>query len=157
MEEKDLTLAKETFAALCRKLDSDGWHYRKEDDLTISLGVNGEDMPIDLKMQVDAKRMLVSLTSEMPFTVPEDRRIDMGLAITTVNYKMSNGCFDLNIGTGKVSFRMATYFKNCVLGPEAFDLLIGLSIGIINRYNVRLAMLATGVLPLDKFLEKEMA
>ena len=75
---KQLKQAQAVFHSLCKFLDSDDWHYEKdEEEMMIKCRAQGEDLPIAIRLQVDADRALVSLYSELPFTIAEDRRREM--------------------------------------------------------------------------------
>lgn len=69
---KQLKQAQAVFNALCKALDSDGWRYEKdEEEMTIRCGAQGEDLPMAIRIQVDADRALVSLYSQLPLPLPK--------------------------------------------------------------------------------------
>ena len=73
-EEKDLKQARAAYKALCEMLDEKGWHYTKnEQEFKISCSARGDDLPIDVRIEVDPDRLLVMLLSEMPYTIPAPR------------------------------------------------------------------------------------
>lgn len=151
-----LTKAKTTFTTLCSALDKDEWHYKKdEEELTIECGARGEDLPIELIIRVDADRQLVSLFSPMSFEIKEDNRLDVAVAISYINNKLVHGCFDYNINTGKIFFRMPNSFVDSTLGEEVFRYMLYCACKTVDEYNDKFLMLSKGMLSLEKFLEAE--
>ncbi len=69
-ELKNYEQVKAAFATLCQALDNHEWHYKKEEDkLSIECGAQGDDLPMEITVKVDADRMLVLLISHMPFVI----------------------------------------------------------------------------------------
>lgn len=151
-----LTKAKATYATLCSALDKDDWHYEKDEEkLTIECSARGEDLPIDLVVQVDAGRQLVSLLSPMSFEIKEDNRLDVAVAISYINNMLIHGCFDYNINTGKIHFRMPNSFVDSTLGEEVFLYMLYCACKTVDEYNDKFLMLSKGMLSLEQFLEAE--
>ncbi|MDE7373620.1 MAG: hypothetical protein K2N18_06115, partial [Clostridia bacterium] len=93
-EEKELTQAQTVYNALCEMLDEHDWHYQKlEEDLSIKCGAQGDDLPMEIIVDVDKDRQLVSLISFMPFTIPENRRAALAVAVSQANNGMVDGSF----------------------------------------------------------------
>ena len=155
-KEKFLALAKTTYATLCSALDENGWHYKKDEEkLTVQCGAQGEDLPIELVIEVDADRQLVVLLSHLPVKVPEDKLMDVTVAISTVNNVLVHGCFDYNVRTGQIIYRMANSFMDSLLGSEMFNYMIYAACHVIDEYNDKLIMLSKGMISIEKFLETE--
>lgn len=151
-----LTKAKATYATLCSALDKDEWHYKKdEEELTIKCGARGEDLPIEIIIQVDAGRQLVYLLSPMSFEIKEDNRLDVAVAISYINNMLVHGCFDYNINTGTIVFRMPNSFMDSTLGEEVFRYMLYCACKTVDEYNDKFLMLSKGMLSLEKFLEAE--
>ncbi|MBO5836946.1 MAG: YbjN domain-containing protein [Oscillospiraceae bacterium] len=154
MEQKRLR-AGETFRTICRMLDQDKWSYQKDEEkLIIQCGAQGESMPIDLVFRVDAERMAAKLVSYMSYTVPEDKRLDIALAITTINNQLVSGSFDFDIADGTLYFRMTNSFMGCVLGTEAIKAMLYTVCATIDQHNDKLFLLSNDVITLEQFLEK---
>ena len=80
-DEKKLKNARNVFNTLCGMLDEMDFHYEiHEDDLVVTFGMQGEDIPMQFVINVDADRDLVRLLSLLPFTFEEDKRIDAAIA-----------------------------------------------------------------------------
>ncbi|MCM1364992.1 MAG: YbjN domain-containing protein [Faecalibacterium sp.] len=153
-EEINWALARKTFKTLCNFLDNDDWHYEKDEEkLTVECTARGDDLPIDYSIEIDAERELVFLLSRLPFKVSEDKRLDAAIAVSIINDRLANGCFDYNIKSGFLAFRMTNSFRDSELGEELFSYMI-ISSGItVDKYNDKLFMLSKGMLTLEKFIE----
>lgn len=152
-EIKDLTKAKETFAKLCQTLDSREWRYKKDEEgLSVECGAQGEDLPMEITIRVDADRMLVLLISHLPFVIQEDKRLDTAVAVSTINNMLVDGCFDFDIRTGHMFFRMTNSFIESELSEELFMYLLLCSCKTIDEYNDKFLMLAKGMLSIEQFL-----
>lgn len=148
--------AKAVYQTICQAMDADNWHYKKnEEKLTIECGAKGEDLPMDLTIKADADRQLVMVISMLPFTFPEDKRVDAALAISVVNNKLVHGCFDCSLPDGHVFFRICTTFWESLLGQEAAMYLILAACQTIDAYNDKFLMLSKGILTLEQFIQAE--
>ena len=155
---KELAQAKSVYAAFCHALDNQDWRYKKNDEeLTISCGARGEDLPIDLDIKVDAERMLIMVLSHIPFVVQEDKRLDVAIAVSAINNVLVDGCFDYNITNGHMFFRMTNSFIESQLGEDLFKYLVYCSCQTIDEYNDKLLMLAKGMLSIEQFLKSVMS
>ena len=71
--QKQQEQARTVYGSLCAALDGNNWHYKRDDDeLSVTLTIRGDDLPMDIFANVDAERMLVSVYSKLGFEVPED-------------------------------------------------------------------------------------
>lgn len=153
-EEKKLMQAKATFDVLCRTLDSDNWHYKKdEENLRIECGARGEDLPMEITIKVDTDRQVVLLFSRLPFAIQEDKRLDVAIALSAINNTIVDGCFDYDIKSGNIFFRMTNSFLDSTIGQEVFLYMMYCSCKTIDDYNDKILMLAKGMLSMEQFLE----
>lgn len=156
-EFKDLALAKATFETLCKTLDSHEWYYEKnEEKLSVNCSAKGDDFPVELEIEVDADRMLVMLISHLPFTIKEDKRLDAAIAISVVNNMMLDGCFDFDIRSGHIFFRMTNSFIESTLGQEYFTYLLFCACQTIDEYNDKFLMIEKGVISVEQFIASEL-
>ncbi len=156
VDEKKLAEAKEVYKALCQFLDEDGWKYDKnEEDLVITSGASGEDLPIQFMVKVDAERGVIRTLSRMPLSVPEDKRLDMAIAVSIINNKLIEGCFEFNIANESIIFSMINCFAGATLGKGAFAHIIIRFCKTVDMYNDKLLMLAKGLVTLEQFIESE--
>ena len=152
-EAKDIKLAKEVFAAVCQRLEEDEWSFKKDETkLEITCGAQGDDLPMDINIQVDADRSLVLLLSPMPFTVPEDKRLDVVVAVSAINNILADGCFDFSIVSGRLFFRMTNSFCDSLIGKEVFAYMLYTACATIDKFNDKFFMLTKGMLSLENFL-----
>lgn len=147
-------IGQKVYNTICNMFDDKGFHYKRfDDDLAINCSVRGEDIPIEIIFMVSVDRQLVQLHSPMPFTVPEDKRVDIALAITTVNYRLINGSFDFDFANGKISFRLAASYIESILGKELFEYMLMASASTVDEYNDKFMMMAKGMMTFEQFLE----
>lgn len=150
-------LAQATFATLCQMLTNEEWKFKKDEEkLTIECGAQGEDLPIQITIEVDAKREIVFLFSPLPCVTPEDKRLDMAIAISAVNNSMADGCFDYDVATGRTFFRLTNSFKDSTLGEGLFKHMLMLACHVVDHYNDKFLMLSKGMIEMEKFLAEEM-
>ena len=146
--------ARAAFDTLCRMLDDHNWHYEKDmDSLTVHSGVQGDDLPIELSINVDAERQLVILLSPMPFTVPEDKRKDLALAVSAANYNMVDGSFDYDYTRGRIVFRMTSSFRESLVGKDLFEYMLVVSCNTIDEYNDKFLIVAKKEMSLNEIIE----
>ena len=151
---KNLKQARAVYSTLCEMLDDRSWHYNKDEEkLTISCGVRGDNMPISIRMKIDADRLLVMLFSQIDIEVPEDVRIEMALAVTKVNYKLVNGCFDYSPAKGNLLFRLVSSVKDSLIGPDLLAYVLDVSCGTVDDYNHLFKKLADKEITLAEFFE----
>ena len=156
MADNNELLARSVFDTLCAALDSDNWKYQKdEENLEIKTGAQGDDLPMDLYIRVKAKNGVVSLISPLPVKVPEDKRVDLAVAMSVANDRMRWGNFDYDIQDGSIFYRMVACFIDSLLGPELFKAMVYMAANTIDKYNDRFLMLAKGIIDFEKFLELE--
>ena len=151
--EKELKQAQAVYKALCDMLDDHNWKYDKdESELSISSGARGDDLPIELRIRVDAQRKLVTLLSQMPFDVPENRRNALAVAVSEANSTMVDGNFDYNYLTGKIIFRMTTSFLDSLIGKELFEYIFSCACYTVDEYNDKFLMVAMKDMSVDQIL-----
>lgn len=126
-----------------------------DDDLVISMTVNGEDLPQPTLVMVDKDREVVRLLSPLPAKIPEDKRIDAAVAVSAANYGLVNGSFDYDISDGEIRYRVCQSYAGTVLNRETVRYLLGVIFFTTDQYNDRFFMLGKGMMSLEDFLKKE--
>ncbi len=155
-DEKNLERANKTYESLCKALDDDNWKYDKdEENLSISLTAQGDDLPISVRVSIDVKRQLIVLLSEFPFKIAEDKRYDAAVAITVVNNRLINGSFDYDITDGTIFFRMTNCFEDCEVGLPVFTYMLMCACRSVDDYNDKFLMISKGILTLEQFISQE--
>lgn len=144
--------AQTVYETLLKTLDSRQWHYDRYDDkLTVTMGVNGDDLPMQLIIEVDADRELIKLLSKLPLTFPEDKRIEGSIVTNIANIRLADGSFDYKFDTGTVYFRQVSSFKNSLIGKGLIDYMIDCACWTIDEYNDKFLMIAKGLMTVQDF------
>lgn len=152
--ERETKLAQNVYQTICEMLDKKGVKYTKhEDDLVVSCTVRGEDIPMDIVIFVHEKQQIVRLLSPMPFDIPEDKRIDMAIAVNIANYGIIDGSFDYDLSDGDLRFRMTTSYRESILGKELFEYMFMVSALTTDEYNDKFMMLAKGLISIEQFID----
>lgn len=153
-EEELRKLGQSVYETVLEMFDDKGFHYEKhDDDFVITCTVTGEDIPMEILFAVRYERQIVQLVSPMPFTIPEDKRTEIALAITAVNDMLLDGNFDLDLAKGRISFRLAESYIESILGKELFEYMLMVSASTIDDFNDKFMMISKGMLSIDQFIE----
>lgn len=153
-DEKNIKQAQAVFETMCKALDKHEWNYEKDEEkLRIECGAQGDDLPISINIEIDADRMLIILLSHLPFTTPEEKRLELAAAVSIVNFQIVDGSFDYNIKTGRMVFRMTSSFIESLVGSEVFTYMLFCSCRTVDEYNDKFLMLAKGMMSFDQFVE----
>lgn len=155
---QQLQSAENVFNTICGMLNEINFRYetdRRDEDFRIILTVNGDDIPMKEYILVRPAREVVSLLSPMPFMTPEDKRVEMAMAVAVANYGLIEGTFDYDINDGEIRYRMtASYYEN-ILSGNYFNHMLQLASYWIDKYNDRFMMLAKGNMTLQQFIDAE--
>lgn len=153
-DKNELMRAKATYQTLCEMLDGRGWKYKKlDDELCIECSAQGDDLPIDIRMEVDADRKLVILLSKIPFAIPEDKRVETSLAVSAINYTMVDGSFDYNFLNGNLIFRLTTSYRDSMISTDALEYMLMVSCNTVDEYNDQLLMFVKNKMSLEQIIE----
>lgn len=149
-----LIAATDAFATLCRALDGNDWNYKKDEaNLRVECGAQGDDLPMELIIAVDQDRQAVILMSQLPYKITEEKRVEIAVAVASVNNVLVQGNFDYDVLTGRLFFRLSNSIRGCKLSEEVMMRSILLACQTVDEYNDRFLMLSKGILTLEKFLE----
>lgn len=156
MADEKLERAQKVYETLCATLDKHEWHYQKnEERLSIECGAQGEDLPMEITIRVDAERQLIMLLSHLPFVISEDKRLDVAIATSIANNGLVDGSFDFDITDGHMFFRMTSSFIESDIGSDLFTYMLMVSCRTIDDYNDRFLMLGKGMMSIEDFMKKE--
>ena len=154
---REMKQAKVAFSTLCEMLDDRKWHYRRDDDkLTITCGVNGDDIAINVLMKIDPEKQLLVFYSTMPFEAPENRRDEMAVAVSRANWGMVDGSFDFNYLNGKILFRLTSSIRDSLVGKEMFAYVLDVAVSTVDDYNDKFEKVVNSNMSIDdviKFIE----
>lgn len=152
-EQNKLEEAKVVYSTLCQALDKHDWYYKKDEEkLSIECGAQGDDLPMEITVKVDADRMLVLLISHMPFVIQEDKRLDVAIAVSAINNVLVDGCFDYDVSSGHMFFRMTNSFIESKISEEVIAYMLFCSCQTIDEYNDKFLILAKGMISIEQFL-----
>ena len=153
--------AKEVYDTLCELLDEMELHYTKDDEdaydgnLVLRFTMAGDDLPMQFIFVIDPDRQLIRVMSPLPFTTPEEKRLDMAIAICVASRGLPDGSFDYDISDGTVTFRQTVSFRESKIGKALFLYLLHWSNNIVDRYNDRLFAVSKGMLSLKDLIDAE--
>lgn len=153
-DQKELKQAQTVYKALCEMLDDRDWHYEKfDEDLTIRCGAQGDDLPMEIIIEVDKERKLITLISKMPFNVPEERRAALAVAVSQANNGMVDGSFDFDYLSGRILFRMTSSYRESLIGKELLAYMLSCACYTIDEYNDKFLIVAKNNMSIDEILE----
>lgn len=148
---RELKQARMAFDAICSAFDSVGWRYEKdEDELSVTSGAVGDDLPMPIQIKVNVEKELVMLLSQLPFTVPEDRRREMAVAVAKANNGLANGSFDYDLPEGDIVFRITASIRNSLISEKAFGYLVGCACNTVDEYNDKFLLVAKSEMTCDE-------
>ena len=147
---------KKVYKEICKILDGIDWKYTPhDDDLIISSGIKSDDLPIEFLIAVNDERNVIQYISKLPFTMPEDKRVDGAVAVAVANYGMVNGSFDYDVSDGEIRFRLTHSYIDAVPSADLISYMIGVSSNTVDRYNDRFFMLAKNMISISDFIAKD--
>ena len=151
-DEKQLRQAKSVYKTLCAMLDDKEWHYDKnEEELSISCGARGDDLPIPIHINVMPEKQLVTISSGMIFEVPQDRRVHMAVAVSVANETMVDGSFDFL--SGNFGFRLTACYHESLIGKDLLEYMLMCTCITVDRYNDKFAAIAQNNMDLDEVVQ----
>lgn len=151
-----MSTGRDVYNLFKRHLTANNFHYETDDDkLLIRMTVHGNDLPQPTFIHVFDDRNVVQIVSPIPGNMPEDKRADAAVAVAVANYGMINGCFDLDMSDGMITFRLAQGFQGVEVSEELVRYMLGLVFFTTDKYNDRFFMLGKGMMSLEQFIEKE--
>ena len=150
---KKQEIAKSVFEGICSCFDASDIRYDKNaEELKIEIGIRGEDFPIDINLVVDAKRCLVLLFSRLSVKVPDDKRLDLAMAVSSVNDQLVHGGFDYDIQEGRIYFRITNSYVDSNIDNGVYIHLLRCVASVVHNYIDKFMMLSKGYMDLEKFL-----
>lgn len=152
-DEKKMELAKQVYQTMCYAIDRRNWRYGKDEEkLLVHFGVNGDDIPMQFILIVDADRQLIRVMSQLPFKMSEDKRMEGAIATCVASYGMADGSFDYDLSNGAIVFRMTASFRDSVIGEGLFQYLISCSCAMVDKFNDQFLAIDKGLLSIGDFI-----
>ncbi len=156
VDAKVMKQSQSVYETVCKALDANDWHYtRHDEDLTITCGARGDDLPMDIVIIVNPRAQVVSLISPMPFKVDESKRVEGALAVCVANYGMVNGTFDYDLSDGEIRFRIVSSFRESILSEEVINYMLVLAGHTVDKYNDKFLMVSKGMFTIEQFIAWE--
>lgn len=142
------------FQILCDTLDQMHLKYEKnEAEWAIEADFSTDDLPVELHLHLVDKNQIVIFMSPLPFTVSEDKRVDLAIALHAVNFGLLDGSFDYDIEDGKIAFRLTSSYREVDLSDDVFNYMLHIALVTADRFNDKFLALAKGYMSLEEFLE----
>lgn len=152
-DERKLQLAQKTYGTLVDYLNERNWNFDAEEDkLGIEFYMSGDDLRMHFRIFIDVPMQCVVLYSPMPFHMPEEHITAAALALSYINDRLLDGCFDLDLSNGRICFRQTFTFYDSLIGRNAFDQMIYAASHIVDDFNDQLLMLSKGAVTLSQFV-----
>lgn len=146
------------YNTLCSMLNRISWKYTADDNkMLVKTTATGEDIPIELNIQVLSDKDCVMLYSRLPITVPEDKRIDAALGITAINMYTVDGCFEFKQQTGEIFYRMTELYHGIKMTEQMLEYMLFVSCKTVDDYNDKLLMLIKGIMSIEEFIKEARA
>ena len=154
MAEVNVKMADKMYSTLVTLLEEKNLHFDRDDEKrVVSFSMIGDDIPIDIRIIVDARRQLIVLYSSLPFTVPEDKKDVVSKAVCKTNWNLVDGDFDYDPESGHIVFRLTACYIESVIGKELLDHLVSLSVYYVDEYNDKLLMVSKGVVSYEQYAQ----
>ena len=154
-DEKKMELAKQVYQTLCEAIERREWNFGKDEEkLLVHFGVNGDDIPMQFILIVDADRQLIRVMSPLPFKMSESKRMEGAIATCVASFGMADGSFDYDLSDGTIVFRMTASFRESLIGEGLFQYLISCSCAMVDKYNDQFLALDKGIVSITDFIAK---
>ncbi len=155
VDEKKMELAKQVYQTLCDAIERREWSFGKDEEkLLVHFGVNGDDIPMQFILIVDAERQLIRVMSPLPFKMSESKRMEGAIATCAASFGMADGSFDYDLSDGTIVFRMTASFRESLIGEGLFQYLISCSCAMVDKYNDQFLALDKGIMSITDFIAK---
>lgn len=124
-----------------------------EDRYMIKFNMSGDDIPMRFFIYVNPDKQLITLHSPLPVTFAADKRDLACKALCAINYRLSDGDFQIDIRDGEVLYNMSNCYAGSLISSDVFNYMLGMSINIVDEFNDKLLMLSKGLIDLDTMLK----
>ena len=152
-DQMKMDAARAVYETLCSTLERAKVKFTRDDEaLRVDYTYKGDDLLMPFMFIVDPDREFVRLISPMSPRVKEEKRLDMAVALSLLNYRLAFGCFDLDMDDGELRFRMVNCYRDTPLSEEVFAMMLQTGHAIVEKYNDKLYTLAAGIISLEQFV-----
>lgn len=148
--EKEMKQAETAYKNLCKMLDNRGWRYKKHDaDHAITCSATGEDLPIDITIDIHEENSLIIFKSKVA-VMPKEKIVEGALAVNILNSSIINGVFEIDLRDGTIYFRLVNSFRDSLVSQEVYSYILGCSCATVDKFNDKLPKLANGEMTLGE-------
>ena len=146
---------RKVFNKLIQHLDSIHLNFSSEeleDRFVVKFNMSGDDVPMRFFIYVNPAQRILTLHSPLPVKFADDK-LEVGCkALCAINYRLTDGDFQIDIRDGEVIFNMSNSYAGSLISKEVFDYMLGMSINIVDEFNDKLLMLSKDLIDLDTVL-----
>ena len=155
-DELKLKNAKSVYQIVCDLFDEKQLDYKKfEEDLVITIKMNGENLSMDFVIKIDEKRDLIRILSRLPVVFQGEKRLDGAIATSQINYGLADGSFDYNYNKGEIIFKITSSYKGCSVSKDLIYYMMSCACYTIDGYNDKLLALSEGKISVREFYTKK--
>lgn len=139
-------------------LDDGNLHYTTLSDCGVALPIRTDRARYDCTVTVDDCMRTVSCYVGICTAVFEDRRLALANALTRANHGLRIGCFELDMDTGELRYRVGLDVGGGTLTPTMLQNIMAVAVSVSDRYHEALMqVIAGGADPRDAIAEVEQA
>ncbi|MBQ2746578.1 MAG: hypothetical protein IJF35_02560 [Clostridia bacterium] len=146
----------DTIKDFCAVLEEKKLKFTQKGDFIVEFNAVSKDIPIRIGMGVQLDKEVLYMCSGIPIRIPEEKRVEMAVAVSSVNQTLSIGRFNYDIFRGQLFFEINNSYAGSTLGKELYKYLIDTSVETIDEYNDLFLKLARGLITLEEFLKRQM-
>lgn len=144
----------QVYNSLCEAMrDMEFSFDKKEEELLILSGAQGEDLPMPFMIRVSGERQIVSFVSVIPVEVGEKIKKNVIIALNEINMYLLDGCFAYDTNASHIIFRSALTYKDALIGKGALKQMIMLSLSAVESYNDKLQKIVEHEMSVKEIIE----
>lgn len=152
--EKQLAQARKTINSICAMLAESGTKYTLNDEkLYVKVVFASDDFPIEIYFRARPENELLTVTSVLPFSIPEDGRVNVAVAAMMLNSSSYDGTWSIDLSDGYMSFIITNSYIDSILGKECFHSLMGLAYNATKMCADKFFILGKGYMTVQQFCQ----
>lgn len=145
--------AKQAYQLILDALEDRKWQYHADDEnQRVAFSVSNNQITMHFLISSETEGQYISLLSFFPFCIEENKKVEIALAISYINYSIINGHFDMDLDEGRVLFRMATIFDGSLLSKDVVQYMIDCAGSTVNQYYNSLSQINEGAMTVDDLI-----
>jgi hypothetical protein len=123
-------------------LDDRGWNFDTPEDGVLRIFVGTDAGRWILLIDVDIDPQLVTCLSVFPRDIPESSRTQVAEYLSSLNYNLAFGNFEMDEDDGDLRFRTSLFFGSSGASAETIAHLIELNVGTMGDFYTEIEELA---------------